>query len=62
MPAPTNPPDSTDSPTAFGSPIKDAGAETWQPKRGPVFKFVVWGLLVVIGLLVVMGLVMGFLL
>jgi len=53
MPDPLNP---------MGSPIKDAGSETWRPKRGPVFKMVVWALLILIAALVVLGLVTGLIL
>ena len=63
-------PDRNDRPTAgrpdplnpMGSPIQDPGSETWQPNRGPVFKIVVWVLLILIGALVVLGLVTGLLL
>jgi len=43
----------------MGPPAREAGGETWQPKRGPVFKGVVWVLLVLIGGVVIAGLVTG---
>ncbi len=46
----------------MGTPIKDPGSETWRPNRGPVFKTVVWALLLLIGVLVIAGLVTGLLL
>lgn len=62
-------PDRGDRPTTgrpdplnpMGTPIEEPGSETWQPKRGPVFKMVVWVLLSLIGVLVVLGLVTGLL-
>ena len=56
---PKGPPDPLNP---MGSPIQDPGGETWQPKRGPVFKAVVWALLTLIGVLVILGLITGFLL
>ncbi len=43
----------------LGMPAREVGSEMWQPKRGPVFKTVVWALLVLIGVVVIAGLVTG---
>ena len=40
---------------------RDENTETWQPPRGPVFKFVVWLLLALIVLGSLAGLVVGLL-
>lgn len=62
MPGDRSAPNQPDPLNPLGTPIKDPGSETWQPKRGPVFKIVVWGLLLLIGVLVIAGLVTGLLL